>query len=136
MPFFLKKKTPALSKKEALWTLPIRNPYLEWSKNEEGEAVIQIPRRKDWVGRVLSLVFNPPEKRQLVLDKIGTMVWDLADGEHTFEEIVRTIKREFKLTRREAEVGVAAFLRELGKRKLIVLAVRKEEKNGAKRQNI
>jgi len=136
MPFFLKKKTPTISKKEALWTIPLRNPYLEWDKNEEGEVVIQIPRRKDWVGKVLSRVFNPPEKRQLVLDKIGTMVWDLADGEHTFEEIVRTIKREFKLTRREAEVGVAAFLRELGKRKLIVLAVRKEEKNEAKRQNI
>ncbi|MGB9797243.1 MAG: PqqD family protein [bacterium] len=136
MSFLLKrKKPPSISKKEALNTIPIRNPYLEWSKNEDGEVVIQVPRRNDWIGKVLAFIFAPPEKRQVVLDKIGTMVWELADGKHTFEEIVYSLKREYKLTRREAEVGVATFLRELGKRKLIVLAVRKEEENETKTEN-
>ncbi len=127
MPFHLKKRTPTLSKKEALDTLPIRNPYVEWHKTEEGEVIIKVPRRGDWVGKLLTFIFAPPEIRQVALDKIGSLVWDLSDGQHSFEEIVRVVSRNYKLTRREAEVGVAAFLRELGKRKLIVLAVRKEE---------
>lgn len=127
MPFFLKKKAPALSKKEALNTLPIRNPYVQWQRTEDGEVVIKVPRRNDWLGKVLTFIFAPPETRQVSLDKIGSLVWDMSDGQHSFEEIVRAVSKNYKVTRREAEIGVAAFLRELGKRKLIVLAVRKEE---------
>lgn len=127
MPLFLKKKAPALTKKEALNALPIRNPYIEWQKTEDGEVIIKVPRRKDWVGKLLAFIFAPPETRQISLDKIGALVWDLSDGQHSFEEIVRAVSKNYKLTRREAEIGVAAFLKELGKRKLIVLAVRKEE---------
>lgn len=134
MPLFLRKKAPALSKKEALNTLPIRNPYVEWEKTEDGEVLIKVPRRKDWLGKLLAFIFAPPETRQVSLDKIGSLVWDLSDGQHSFEDIVRAVSKNYKVTRREAEIGVAAFLRELGKRKLIVLAVRKEEeKNEAKK---
>jgi len=136
MSFFLKKKkkAPALSKKEALNTLPIRNPYIEWEKTEEGEIIIKVPRRKDWLGKLLAFIFAPPESRQICLDKIGSLVWDLSDSQHSFEEIVRVVSKNYKLTRREAEIGVAAFLRDLGKRKLIVLAIRKEEEtNEAKK---
>lgn len=134
MPLFLRKKAPAISKKEALNTLPIRNPYVEWQKTEDGEVLIKVPRRKDWLGKLLAFIFAPPETRQVSLDKIGSLVWDLSDGQHSFEDIVRAVSKNYKVTRREAEIGVAAFLRELGKRKLIVLAVRKEEeKNEAKK---
>ncbi|MBC7326588.1 PqqD family protein [bacterium] len=135
MPFSLsRKKAPSFSKKEALNTLPIRNPYIEWETTEDGEVILKVPRRKDWLGKFLAFVFAPPEVRQISLDKIGSEVWNLSDGQHTFDDIVRIVSKNYKLTRREAEVGVAAFLRELGKRKLIVLAVRKEEeKNEAKR---
>ncbi|WP_051272204.1 PqqD family protein [Fundidesulfovibrio putealis] len=60
-----------------------------------------------------------PLERKLELDELGSFCWDLIDGDRTVHEMARILAERFGLPAREAELAVAAFLRELGKRGII-----------------
>lgn len=116
----------ALTRAQAMAARPIRNPSLPWHENEEGLVVVTLPRRKDFVGQLLAWLFMVPESRPVSLDQIGTMVWHLCDGEHSVHDIAKMLADRYKITLREAEVSLAEFLRRLGRRGMIALALPKE----------
>lgn len=60
-----------------------------------------------------------PQARKLELDELGAFCWNLVDGERTVRELAQAMAGRYQLPRREAELAVAAFLRELGKRGII-----------------
>jgi len=64
-----------------------------------------------------------PEFRTVTLDEVGTRVWDLCDGEHTVKDLIARVAEEHKLSRKEAEVSLVAYLRQLAARGLIALVV-------------
>ncbi len=72
------------------------------------------------MGTLPASCWLPPEKH-LVLDRVGSGVWELCDGFHSVESILDYIQRRHKLSRREAEVSVSAYLKILGQRRLIGL---------------
>lgn len=115
---FLRKK-PSLTRDQALRARPVRNPLLEWERVDSGEVSLRIPRRKDLVARALSRVFRAPGHKEILLDEVGSDVWELCDGGHSVEAIVSAMCRKYKLTRRECETSVAAYLKMLGERKLV-----------------
>ncbi|MBI3946197.1 MAG: PqqD family protein [Armatimonadetes bacterium] len=121
-----RKKDPQLTRQQAMRSRPVRNSLLEWEEGEEGKVVITIPRREGWMARVANLFFFIPGTRQLVLDdEVGSAVWMICDGEHTISGIVEYLCRNYKLTRKEAEVSVTEFLRQLGRRHLVGFVVEK-----------
>ena len=130
MNLFRRKPRFRLERKEALAARPIRNPEVGYERQEEGEVLITLRRRKDWLTRVLSLAFVIPTERKIQLDQVGSQVWELCDGEHTVEDLIREMAGEHKLQRREAEVSLTTYLRLLGKRRLIGILVQKEKANG------
>ena len=115
---FLKNK-PSLSRDEALRTRPIRNTFLKWEMAENGEARLFIPRRKDRLGKILCRIFHAGEFRELIMDEVGSYIWNLCDGEHTVQTIVAAACNEYKMTRRECETSIGAYLKTLGDRNLI-----------------
>lgn len=115
---FLRKK-PALSRDQALRSRPTRNPLLEWVRGEDGDVRLRIPRRKDLVAKVLCRMFRAPEYKEIVLDEVGSDIWELCDGENGVEAIVSNMCRKYKLNRRECETSVAAYLKILGDRRFI-----------------
>jgi hypothetical protein len=117
---------PALTRAQATAARPIRNPALSWHENEHGFAVVTLSRRRDLTGKVLASVFMVPESRPLVLDEVGTLVWKLCDGEHSFQDLVMALSREYSITQREAEVSMAEFMRLLGRRGMIAFILPKE----------
>lgn len=117
LPFIRKKRRP--TRQEALSTKPIRNPVVEWDKNELGEVNIYIPRRKDLVARFLCWVLRAPEKKTITVEEVGGFVWELCDGKHTVDSIVSQICSKYKMSRREAEVLVSVYLKTLADRRLI-----------------
>ena len=117
LPFVRKK--PVLTRDQALRARPVRNPALEWERGDEGEIHLRIPRRKDLAGRALSRVFRAPEHKEISLDEVGSDIWELCDGEHSLEAIVHAVSKKYKMTRRECEASVGAFLKTLGERKLL-----------------
>ena len=103
-------------------SFPVRNQAVEW--RVEGErTLLVLQRRRDWVGRLLATFFAVPKERQIELDAVGSYVWQNCDGHHTVAELIAALARKHKLDRKEAEVSLTTFLRLLGKRKLIAIAV-------------
>lgn len=117
------KKEPKISRKEALAVIPIRNAAVEWSKSED-EVTLSIPLRRDKLVGFMEKLFSRkrfPDKKQIVLDEVGSTVWELCDGEHDISSIVKELSSKYKMNRREAEASVTAFFKNLTQRKLIGL---------------
>ena len=121
-----KQRGPQLTREQAMAGRPIRNPSLRWRENDDGEAIVTLPRRQDLLGRALGWMFFVPESRPLVLDEVGTFVWAQCDGTHTVAEIVELLRAEYKLGRREGEVSLTEYLKTLGKRGMVGFLVPKE----------
>jgi len=120
-----------LPRRELLRAKPVRNERLTCEENSDGEIVLGIPRKKTWWIDTLSRMFYVPSRRTVVLDRIGSFLWGLCDGQNTVDHVISTIRNEYKLERKEAEVSTLTYLKQLTEKGLIGLAVagRKGEKN-------
>jgi hypothetical protein len=56
------------------------------------------------------------------LDEIGSATWAWLDGQRTVRDLAVLLAERYDLHEREAEVAMAAFVRELGKRGIVALA--------------
>ena len=114
-----RKQRVNLTRAEALSARPVRNSAVEWEKNEAGEIELMIPRSGSKFAKIVGSIFPAPEHRGMVLDEIGTVIWELCDGNTTVEGLVNTIRQRYKLNRRETEASVTQFLKTLAQRGLI-----------------
>jgi hypothetical protein len=69
-------------------------------------------------------LFVAPPYKQVVLDEVGSDVWNLCTGDNDVDTIVKTLARKYKLGRREVELSLANYLRTLAQRGLIGLTKR------------
>ncbi|MFZ5426072.1 MAG: PqqD family protein [Thermodesulfobacteriota bacterium] len=60
-----------------------------------------------------------PLERKLELDELGTFCFRLIDGERSVLNMAGILAGKYGLPAREAELAVAAFLRELGRRGIV-----------------
>ncbi|EHJ49245.1 hypothetical protein DFW101_3246 [Solidesulfovibrio carbinoliphilus subsp. oakridgensis] len=67
-----------------------------------------------WDGKVL--------RKTVELDAMGSAVWRLIDGRRSLGDIAAALAGRFGLDAREAELAVAEFLRQLGRRGAIAMA--------------
>ncbi len=117
---FIRKK-PVVDREKALRAIPIRHPQVRFERNEEGDICLYLPRRKDRFARALMFIFRAPPEKEIVLDEVGSDVWDLCDGENTVEAIVSAVAKKYKITRRECETSIGVYLKTLGERHLVGL---------------
>ena len=117
---FIRKK-PVLDREKALRATPVRHPQVRFERNEEGEICLYLPRRKDRLARALMFIFRAPPEKEIVLDEVGSDVWDLCDGENSVEAIVSAVSKKYKITRRECETSIGVYLKTLGERHLVGL---------------
>ena len=123
-----KPKAPRLARSDFLRLKPVRNPMVEWKRDEEGKVRITIPlkklssqdegRKRRRIGLLLRFFPEPKEKR-IQLDEIGSDVWELCDGERTVKDIVDHLCEKYKLLPMEVEVPLNRYLDSLVKRGLI-----------------
>lgn len=116
-------RRPRFTPEEVLRSRPIRNDGLATEPTEEGGLRITIERRREWWVRVLSVFLPIPKRRPVELDPLGREVWELCDGEHSLREMVKVFEKRHKLSRAEAEWSLRTYLRDLGKRGLVAIAV-------------
>lgn len=122
----LKKAGPALTREQAMQAWPVRNPALKVHVADDDLVTIELPRRKDWMGGVLGFLFSVPQAKPVQLDEVGSLVWNLCDGDHTVHDIVGALVNEYKLNRREVEVSLTQYLQTLAKRGMVGFAVPRE----------
>lgn len=120
-----KNSPPTLSRNEALGCVPEIVPAVSWQAQESGDILIEYPLVVKPLLKAIFARFNreSTEKltRRLQLDSLGSQVWLLIDGRNNVGEIIRTFAAASTITTQEAEQSVTTFLRELGKRGLIIL---------------
>ena len=119
------KKKPLISRAEALESKPVKNSDIQENHLETGEVLLTYPMRvRPWAAALTRRFTGSAglvQEKKLQLDKLGTAVWGLIDGERSVKQLIKRFSDQHQLHRREAEVAVTQFLRELGKRGLIGL---------------
>ena len=94
-------------------------------KNDSGELCLtyQVLVRP-WFQNIVQKITgrtNDIIERKLQLDGLGSTVWQMIDGHRSVRDIVGDFQDMHQLNRREAEISVTTFVKELGKRGLIVM---------------
>jgi hypothetical protein len=141
LPPVAQRRAARFSRGDVLSAKPFRNPVIEWelrtpeAKTDaepagEPEVVLQVPRRQDRMGKMLNRFFEGPDRRQVVLDELGTDVWQMCDGETSVEALILALAKKHKLERREVELSLTMYLRTLAKRGFIGLHVPASSEHG------
>ncbi len=128
------KRRPRFTPEQVLLSRPIRNEGLQAEPLPDGGIRVVVERRREWWVRALAVVLPIPKRRPIELDEVGKQVWDLCDGEHTLRDMVKVFQQRHKLSRAEAEWSLRTYLRDLGKRGLVVIAVDRGAAEEAKRR--
>lgn len=126
MKLFKKKEPPSqLTRTEALACIPHRSPAVAWRILESGELLLEWPLRIQpffiTLAKRMSKGAGDNPTRKIQLDSLGSLVWTMVDGQKNVALIIQEFSRTSGLSVQEAEISVTAFLRELGRRGLVVM---------------
>ena len=119
-----RKRRAEMSREQLFALKPVRNPVLEATVDEgKREVTVKLPRRKTWWLNLMARFGRLPEFGLVALDEVGTSVWEMCDGEHTVRDLVRVFAEKHQLARKEAEVSMLTYLKQLGQRGIVVFQV-------------
>lgn len=84
------------SKKEEnyLERRPVRPEHIKWSADEEGIVTLDI-ENKGFFNRVAQKLFKKPKVSHIHLDKVGSYIWPLIDGEKDIVALGVLVKEHF-----------------------------------------
>jgi len=124
------KKNPGagrMTRQEALAYKPVKSSQVTETRLETGEVVLEYPLAvRPLVAAVARRLGKSQEDliqiKKLQLDVLGTSVWDLVDGKRSVRRMIQIFAETHRLEKKEAEVSVTQFIRELGKRGLLGLS--------------
>ncbi|QLA15646.1 PqqD family protein [Desulfolutivibrio sulfoxidireducens] len=125
MSFFRKKQAPSggMTRERALAFVPVKNVAVRQEITADGLVRLFYPVtvRPAFSGmlRRIGLWDGRPSTKTLELDRMGAATWELVDGKASAREVAAAFAARYSLGSREAEIAVAAFLRELGRRGVI-----------------
>lgn len=115
----------APSRNYALDCVPVKNPQVseEGDGKEELHLHYQVQVRPWFQGVIKKITKNESSliSRSLELDPLGASVWQMIDGKQSVKQIINEFQTIHQLNRREAEVSVTTFFKELGKRGLLAM---------------
>ena len=112
-----------------LESAPLHNRAAVVEASGRGERRLRVPRERPWWLRIplVAWIVAVGEERTLTLDRLGTEVWDLCDGERTVEGIIEAFARNHRLTFHEARAAVTVYLKSLVQRGALALEMAEEE---------
>ena len=125
--FSKKEPQPRLDRREAMSARPVLNRLVKLERAQDGNIVLQVPRPDNMMVRWVSRNFGLPAYKRVALDELGTFVIEHCNGEDTVRELVDKFAKRFRLNRREAEVSMSTFLRDLGRRSIIGLVIERRK---------
>jgi hypothetical protein len=113
------------TRSEALACIPVKNREVREQRLANGDVLVLYPVTvRPWMarlGRWLGAGDAAPRTGKLQLDRLGSTVWALLDGQTPLRRIAAAFAESQRLERKEAEVAVTQFIRELGRRGLVGL---------------
>lgn len=89
----MKKKKNAL-KQNYLEFIPERNAALTWKTDRRGLVVLDVENTGVF-NRIAQKLFNRPEYTHVHLDRFGSFIWPLIDGEKNIIELGKAVDAHF-----------------------------------------
>lgn len=101
---------------------PIRNEdFLKWERKPDGKVVITHSKNlKTWERKWMKVLGGTPVLRR-PLDKYGSDIWVLLDGEHTVADICDALDQKYKEEIEPVLTHVTEFLEKLLERNLVYM---------------
>ena len=154
-----KEESSPIARSDFLHIIPVRNPAAKIEKDESGKITLILqfekpkeekkePKKEE--GRSqrrrgkMSTSSPPIKQRKFHLDTIGSIVWEMCDGEKSAKDLVQQLHEIYKMLPSEAEISLNSYFNELAKRGLIAFLVpdeiasrltKKEAKEEEKKQS-
>ena len=105
-----------------LRAVPHRNQAADFAHQPDGRVIVSVPiPRPRYLVPPLSWLLPFSKRRRVELEPVGAAVLELCDGRRTVEAVVEAFAGEHKLSFREAQLPVTAFLRQLAQRGLVAI---------------
>lgn len=110
---------------------PVRNEEVNWEE-EDGKIILIYPKNFTRFESFLHRHLGGPDNIRRPLDKKGTFIWNMCDGEHNVDEICRASYKEFKEDIEPVLRRVWGFLQVLHNLNLITFDVPEKEEGQEK----
>ena len=111
-----------LDRRRSLHGIPVVHENVTVDRREQTRLVLTVrtpQRRRGWLARL-----RPPVEVRLVrLDELGSFVFEQLDGHRNVLALADRFVCEYKVSRREAELSVVAFLKSLVRRNVVSIAI-------------
>lgn len=105
--------------------IPVRNEAVETTPHEQGAVHLTYPlAHRPWALKVANYLKRPvpgPTSKTLELDELGAWTWKHIDGKRNVAELSELFATTWRMHPREAELSITTFLKELGKRGLVLM---------------
>ena len=83
-----------MEKKNYLDKIPVRNEAINWTMDEEGIVTLEI-ENKGIFNRLAQKFLKKPPVSYIHLDKMGSFVWPLIDGEKDITVLAQFVDEQF-----------------------------------------
>lgn len=88
------KKNKNVIPKNYLDKIPSRPDGIDWSTNDEGIVTLEI-KNTGWANKIAQVFFKRPKVSYIHLDKMGSFIWPVMDGEKNITEIGKLVDEKF-----------------------------------------
>lgn len=90
--------------------IPVRSENLPWKTDDKGLVTVEV-ENKGAMNRIAQKLFKKPKTSYIHLDKNGSFVWPLIDGEKNILEIGKYVENEFGDAAKPLYERLAQFFR-------------------------
>ncbi|MBQ8881684.1 MAG: PqqD family protein [Oscillospiraceae bacterium] len=87
-------KNKKTQKPNYLERIPVRNPEITWTTDEQGIITLEI-QNKGLANRIAQKLLRKPKITYIHLDENGSFVWPLIDGKKSVMEIAQLVEQHF-----------------------------------------
>ena len=88
------KKKKVIVSQNYLDRIPYRPTLIKWTTDKEGIITLEIENR-GIMNRIAQVLFKKPKVSYIHLDKMGSFIWPLMDGEKTITELGKDVDAHF-----------------------------------------
>ncbi len=107
---------------------PVRNEAARLGQSGEGNVTVRVTKQRPWyLLPPLSWIVPFRRERAAALDRVGSRVWRLCDGERTVEGVIDEFASSYHLTFHEARVAVTGYLKELIQRGVLAISIPEDD---------
>jgi len=107
--------------KKYMQSRPVRNEKAEWDRMSSDAIKLYLPFQKTTMMSLVGRFIDIPEERSFKFNPMGSMVWELCDGQNSVQEIKDIIVQRTRGNEKDLEKRLLKFLNKLMRNELITL---------------